>query len=316
MDKKPQSLGEKDKGSMAKNGTKEMEAESPFYLCSKAHKPDQSIIQIGPVYVGSDELLIIAGPCAVESEVQIHETAAAVKRAGAHVLRGGLFKPRTSPYSFQGLGLEGLNFFVNAAKEHGLLTVTEVMDLTHLDILAQHVDILQVGSRNMQNYPLLKALGALDKPVLLKRGLSSTVEELLAAAEYILVGGNHKVVLCERGIRTFQNHFRFTPDISALPLVHELSHLPIILDPSHCSGRREWVIPVAKAAIAAGADGLMVEVHPAPDKALSDGPQSLFPHQFQQLMDEMEGLAKALGRKLKRNKGNEKAHHTMPQANL
>lgn len=270
--------------------------EKPFYLCSKEHKPDPTVLDLGQVKVGSEQIIIIAGPCAVESEEQMLATAAAVKEAGGHVLRGGLFKPRTSPYSFQGLGMEGLNLLLNAAREHDLLTVTEVMDLEHLEKLADSVDILQVGSRNMQNYTLLRQLGKLDKPVLLKRGLSATVEEFLAAAEYILVGGNTKVILCERGIRTFQNHFRFTPDISAIPLVHELSHLPIILDPSHCSGNSAWVSAIARAGIAAGADGLMIEIHPRPEHALSDGQQSLLPGQFFTLMQEVRQVARAVGR--------------------
>ena len=254
------------------------------------------MVDLGGIKAGSDELLIIAGPCAVESEQQIMKTAAAVSQAGAQVLRGGLFKPRTSPYSFQGLGIEGLDMLVGAARKYNLLTITEVMDLAHLDLLAEKIDILQVGSRNMHNYPLLKALGRLKKPIVLKRGLSATVEEFLAAAEYILVEGNTQVLLCERGIRTFQNHFRFTPDISAIPLIHELSHLPIILDPSHCSGNRRWVGTIAKAAVAAGADGLMIEVHPDPDKALSDGPQSLYLNQFRDLMRQISEVARAVGR--------------------
>ncbi len=272
--------------------------QKPFYLCSREYKPDPTVLDFEKVKVGTEQLLIIAGPCAVESEEQMSTTAAAVKAAGGHVLRGGLFKPRTSPYSFQGLGMEGLNLLIDAAKEHNLLTITEVMDLEHVEKLAGSVDILQVGSRNMQNYPLLRQLGKLDKPVLLKRGLSATVEEFLAAAEYILVEGNNKVILCERGIRTFQNHFRFTPDISAIPLVHELSHLPILLDPSHCSGNSSWVSTIAKAGIAAGADGLMIEVHPSPEQALSDGQQSLLPGQFLTLMKEVRKVAGAVGRTL------------------
>jgi len=275
-----------------------MNSNRPFYLCSREFKANPSVVYLDEVQVGSKEILVIAGPCAVESEEQIFQAASAVKEAGAQVLRGGLFKPRTSPYSFQGLGAEGLQLLIEAAKEHGLLTVTEVMDLDHLDILAERIDILQVGSRNMQNYPLLRALGKLKKPVLLKRGLSATVEEFLAAAEYIMVEGNDQVILCERGIRTFQNHFRFTPDISSIPLIHHLSHLPIILDPSHCCGKREWVAPIALAAIAAGADGLMIEVHPEPENALSDGPQSLYPQQFITLMEQVKNVASAVGRGL------------------
>ncbi|RLB15792.1 MAG: 3-deoxy-7-phosphoheptulonate synthase [Deltaproteobacteria bacterium] len=269
-----------------------------FHLTSRAHQPDNTVFELGPVRIGTPDVAVIAGPCAVESEEQIRTLAHAVRSAGAHVLRGGLFKPRTSPYSFQGLGMEGLDMFVEAARENHLLTVTEVLDLDHIEVLSQRVDILQVGSRNMQNFPLLTRLGDLDKPILLKRGLSATIEELLSAAEYILLGGNTKVILCERGIRTFQNDLRFTPDISAIPVIHRLSHLPVLLDPSHSVGDREAVLPIARAAVAAGADGIMVEVHPHPDQALSDGEQSLNLDAFTRLMTDIGAVAGAVGRRL------------------
>jgi 3-deoxy-7-phosphoheptulonate synthase len=269
-----------------------------FHLASRAHQAEDTVIDLGPVSVGTTGLLIIAVPCAVESQDQIHTLARTVSCAGAHVLRGGLFKPRTSPYSFQGLGMQGLDMFEEAARANNLLTITEVLDLQHIDALHDHIDIFQVGSRNMQNFPLLKQLGQTQKPVLLKRGLSSTIEELLSAAEYILLEGNMKVILCERGIRTFQNDLRFTPDISAIPVIHRLSHLPVILDPSHSVGDRDTVLPIARAAVAAGADGIMVEVHPHPDRALSDGQQSLDPSLFVQLMRETERVARAVGRQI------------------
>ncbi|MBW2095726.1 MAG: 3-deoxy-7-phosphoheptulonate synthase [Deltaproteobacteria bacterium] len=269
-----------------------------FHLASRAHQAENTVISLGPMNIGTKDLTVIAGPCAVESEEQIRVLARAVSRAGAHVLRGGLFKPRTSPYSFQGLGMEGLDMFVQAARDNNLLTVTEVLDPEHIEALYERVDILQVGSRNMQNFPLLKQLGTLDKPILLKRGLSATIEELLSAAEYILLGGNTKVILCERGIRTFQNDLRFTPDISAIPVIHRLSHLPVILDPSHSAGDRDAVLPISRAAVAAGADGIMVEVHPHPDQALSDGEQSLDPAAFTRLITDIHAVANAIGRRV------------------
>jgi len=269
-----------------------------FHLASRAHQAENTVISLGPMNIGTQDLAVIAGPCAVESEEQVHILAKAVRLAGAHVLRGGLFKPRTSPYSFQGLGMDGLDMFVQAARENNLLTVTEVLDPGHIEVLYDRVDIFQVGSRNMQNFPLLKQLGALDKPVLLKRGLSATIEELLSAAEYILLGGNTKIILCERGIRTFQNDLRFTPDISAIPVIHRLSHLPVILDPSHSVGDRDAVLPISRAAVAAGADGIMVEVHPQPDQALSDGEQSLDPEAFTGLMRDIRAVATAVGRRV------------------
>lgn len=269
-----------------------------FHLASRAHQPDNTVFNLGPVRIGTEDLVVIAGPCAVESEEQIRTLARVVSSAGAHVLRGGLFKPRTSPYSFQGLGMEGLDMFVEAARENNLLSVTEVLDLEHIEVLSPRVDILQVGSRNMQNFPILKRLGYLDKPILLKRGLSATIEELLSAAEYILLGGNTKVILCERGIRTFQQDLRFTPDISAIPVIHRLSHLPVILDPSHSVGDRDAVLPIARAAAAAGADGIMVEVHPHPEQAVSDGEQSLDPAAFRGLMKDIRAVAGAVGRRV------------------
>jgi len=269
-----------------------------FHLAARAHQPENTVIDLGPVRVGGKDLLIIAGPCAVETEEQIRTLAKNANRAGAHVLRGGLFKPRTSPYSFQGLGMEGLDMFVDAARTNNLLTITEVLDPAHLETLHDRIDLFQVGSRNMQNFPLLRQLGKLDKPILLKRGLSATIEELLSAAEYILLEGNANVILCERGIRTFQNDLRFTPDISAIPLIHRISHLPVILDPSHSVGDRETVLPIARAAVAAGADGIMVEFHPHPDEALSDGSQSLDPAAFMQLVKDIRVVARAVGRRV------------------
>ena len=273
-------------------------SEHTFHLVSRAHKAENTVIDLGPARPGTSDLLVIAGPCAVESEDQIHTIARTVSSIGAHVLRGGLFKPRTSPYSFQGMGMEGLGMFVDAARANNLLTVTEILDLELIDALYDRIDIFQVGSRNMQNYSLLRQLGRLDKPILLKRGLSSTIEELLSAAEYILLEGNTKVILCERGIRTFQNDLRFTPDISAIPVIHRLSHLPVILDPSHSVGDRDMVLPIARAAVAAGADGIMVEIHPHPDEALSDGEQSLDQPSFIRLMKEMRAVAGAVGRRI------------------
>ncbi len=238
----------------------------------------------------------MAGPCSVESREQVREIASGVREMGASILRGGAFKPRSSPYSFQGLGEQGLKFLREAADENGLLVVTEIMDSKQIPMFLELVDILQVGARNCQNFSLLKELGRVDKPVLLKRGLSATIEEWLLAAEYLMVGGNHQVILCERGIRTFEKYTRNTLDLSAIPIVEKLSHLPIVVDPSHGTGRRDKVVPMARAAVAAGADGLLIEVHNAPDKALCDGAQSLLPEQFQKLMEEIRIIATALGR--------------------
>ncbi len=269
---------------------------SPYKLASRHFKPAGTIVKIGDVEIGGDRVVVMAGPCSVESRDQIGQVAEAVARSGAKVLRGGAFKPRSSPYSFQGMGEEGLKLLRKAADRNHLLLVSEVMDQTQIPLLAEHVDILQVGARNMQNYNLLRELGALRKPILLKRGISATIEELLLSAEYILSGGNYDVILCERGIRTFETSTRNTLDISAIPVVKSLSHLPILADPSHGTGRRDKVLPMARAAVAAGADGLLVEVHHDPDHALSDGAQSLFPQQFAELMGQLRGIASAVGR--------------------
>jgi 3-deoxy-7-phosphoheptulonate synthase len=268
----------------------------PFKLASRAFKPSDTILEVGDVQFGGKEVIVIAGPCSVESESQIHEIAALVKKMGAKILRGGAFKPRTSPYSFQGLGKEGLKLLKKAAEANGLLSISEVMEISQIEAMEKTIDILQVGARNMQNYPLLKELGKCRKPVLLKRGLSARIEEMLMSAEYILSEGNPQVIFCERGIRTFETYTRNTMDISAIPVVKKRSHLPIIADPSHGIGLRDKVIPMARAAVAAGADGLMIEVHNNPDKALSDGAQSLYPGQFEQLMRELRAIVKAIGR--------------------
>ena len=268
----------------------------PYKLAGRTFKREDTVVRIGDVSIGGSEVVAMAGPCAVESREQIREIAASVREMGATFLRGGAFKPRTSPYSFQGLGEEGLKYLREAADENGMLMISEVMDTTHIPVVSQYVDILQVGARNMQNFVMLKELGKVDKPVLLKRGLSATIEEWLLSAEYVMVGGNHQVILCERGIRTFEKYTRNTLDLSAIPIIEKLSHLPIVVDPSHGTGRREKVVPMARAAIAAGADGLLIEVHNHPDQALSDGAQSLYPEQFQGLMKEIRIIAAALGR--------------------
>jgi 3-deoxy-7-phosphoheptulonate synthase len=270
---------------------------APYKLASRHFRPEGSVVQLGKgVAVGGEQIVMMAGPCSVESPEQIETVAALVAKHGARVLRGGAFKPRTSPYSFQGLGLKGLEMLRTAADAHGLLLVSEVMDLTQIPMVIEYVDVLQVGARNMQNYNLLKEIGKVSKPVLLKRGISATLEELLLSAEYIMMGGNYNVVLCERGIRTFESYTRNTLDISAIPVIKKLSHLPIIVDPSHGTGRRDKVPPMARAAVAAGADGLLIEVHNDPEKALSDGAQSLYPAQFEQLIKELRMIAPAVGR--------------------
>lgn len=270
---------------------------SPYKLASRHFRPEGSIIQLGRgVAVGGPEIVMMAGPCSVESASQVETVAAVVAEHGARVLRGGAFKPRTSPYSFQGLGKQGLELLRRAADKYNLLVVSEVMDLTQISMMIDYVDIFQVGARNMQNYNLLKELGKVSKPILLKRGISATIEEMLLSSEYIMSGGNYDVVLCERGIRTFESATRNTLDVSAVPVVHKLSHLPIIADPSHATGRRDKVMPMARAAVAAGADGLLVEVHHDPEKALSDGAQALYPDQFAQLMKELRMIAPAVGR--------------------
>jgi 3-deoxy-7-phosphoheptulonate synthase len=268
----------------------------PYKLASRTFKPDNTVITIDEVRIGGDEVIVMAGPCSAETEEQVEAAAAAVKRAGAKVLRGGAFKPRSSPYSFQGLGEEGLRLLKSAADRHSLKLVSEVMDISQLDLMERYSDILQVGARNMQNFTLLRELGHSKKPIMLKRGISATIEEWLLSAEYILAGGNMNVMLCERGIRTFESATRNTLDISAIPVVRKLSHLPILVDPSHGTGKRDKVAPMARAAVAAGADGLLIEVHCDPDHALSDGAQSLFPAQFDRLMAELRIIAPAIGR--------------------
>jgi 3-deoxy-7-phosphoheptulonate synthase len=270
----------------------------PYKLASRTFKPDNTVVTVDEVRIGGDEVIVMAGPCSAETEEQVETTTAAVKRAGAKVLRGGAFKPRSSPYSFQGLGEEGLRLLKAAADRHNLKLVSEVMDISQLDLIERYSDILQVGARNMQNFTLLRELGRSRKPIMLKRGISATIEEWLLSAEYILAGGNMSVMLCERGIRTFESATRNTLDISAIPVVRKLSHLPILVDPSHGTGKRDKVAPMARAAVAAGADGLLIEVHNDPDHALSDGAQSLFPAQFDRLMAELRIIAPAIGRSI------------------
>jgi 3-deoxy-7-phosphoheptulonate synthase len=268
----------------------------PFKLVSREASVESSVIQVGGVPVGGSEIIIIAGPCAVESQEQMYLAAASVKKAGARILRGGAFKPRTSPYSFQGLEEEGLKYLADAAREYGLATVTEVIDSYSMEAALKYVDMIQIGSRNMQNFQLLREAGRARRPVLLKRGLSATVEEWLMAAEYIISEGNGDIVLCERGIRTFETYTRNTLDLSAVPLAKGLSHLPVVVDPSHATGERYLVGPMSRAAIAAGADGLMVEVHPNPQEALCDGHQSLSPEEFSSMALELNAVAAAVGR--------------------
>jgi len=269
----------------------------PFKLTSRTFQPANTVVRVKDVTIGGDRLVMMAGPCSIESREQIKAIAKLVKKTGANILRGGAFKPRSSPYSFQGLGEKGLVLLREAATENGLVCVSEVMESTLIPLLIEYVDILQVGARNMQNFSLLKELSKIRKPVLLKRGMSATIEETLMAAEYIMAGGNYQVILCERGIRTFEKYTRNTLDISAIPIIKKLSHLPIIADPSHATGRRDKVAPLARAAIAAGADGLIIEVHTDPDNALSDGAQTLFPDQFEKLMKELVVIAHAVEKK-------------------
>jgi len=270
----------------------------PYKLAGRTFHAEDTIIKVGDAVFGGDQVTVIAGPCSIESEHQLFTIAKAVKDAGAKVLRGGAFKPRTSPYAFQGMGEEGLKLLKAASQEFNIPTITEIMRENQLDICLEYVDILQVGARNMQNFPLLTELGKTRKPVFLKRGMAARIEELLMAAEYIMAGGNYQVILCERGIRTFENYTRNTLDISAIPVVKKLSHLPIVADPSHGTGIRSKVAPMARAAVAAGADGLAIEVHHDPDHAKSDGPQSLYPQQFARLMEEVRMIAWAIGRKI------------------
>lgn len=270
----------------------------PFKLASRDFHPENTVVRFHSTSVGDKDVVVIAGPCAVESREQMREIAWALKEAGIKVLRGGAFKPRTSPYSFQGLGYEGLEILAEVREETGMAVVTEVMDPKDVETVSHHADVLQIGARNMQNYALLHAVGEFGRPVLLKRGMMSTIEELLMSAEYILSHGNRNVMVCERGIRTFEAYTRNTLDINAVPALKQLSHLPVIVDPSHGTGRWELVAPVAKAAVAAGADGLIIEVHPNPDQALSDGAQSLKPEKLAALYRELKPLTEALGRSL------------------
>jgi 3-deoxy-7-phosphoheptulonate synthase len=272
---------------------------APYKLVGRQFRPHDTIIKLPKgVEIGGPEVVVMAGPCSVESREQVFKAAAMVSKAGAKVLRGGAFKPRSSPYTFQGLGEEALKLLREAAESHGLLVISEVMEISQIDLMLQYVDIFQVGARNMQNFNLLRELGKVRKPVLLKRGIAATIEELLLSAEYIMSGGNYNVILCERGIRTFETYTRNTMDISAIPIVHKLSHLPITSDPSHGTGLRDKVAPMARASVAAGADALLIEVHPDPDNALSDGAQSLFPEQFTELMAQLRIIAPAVGRRI------------------
>ena len=278
---------------------KVLKVQDPFKKANRLFKPDDSIINVNGTLIGGGNLGVMAGPCSVESEEQILEIARAVKNSGANFLRGGAFKPRTSPYSFQGLELEGLKLLEIAKKETGLNIVTEIMSTDYIDEFVDRVDVIQVGARNMQNFDLLKQLGKTNKPILLKRGIAATIEEWLMSAEYIMAGGNENVILCERGIRTYENYTRNTLDLSAIPVVKRLSHLPIIVDPSHAAGHWYLVEPLAKAAIAVGADGLMIEVHNNPQCALSDGQQSIKPAAFDELMKKVKVIAEMEGKKLR-----------------
>jgi 3-deoxy-7-phosphoheptulonate synthase len=270
----------------------------PYKLSSRTWRREKTIIKTRGVEIGGDKVVVMAGPCTIENEHQMFETARRVARSGATVLRGGAYKPRTSPYAFQGMGVEGLKLLRAAGDETGMATVSEVMEISQIEAMLDYVDILQVGARNMQNFNLLSALGQVRKPILLKRGMSATIQEWLLAAEYIMSGGNYEIILCERGIRTFETYTRNTFDISAIPVIEKLSHLPIIGDPSHAVGRRDKVMPLARAIVAAGGDGLLIEVHHDPEKAVCDGPQSLYPDQFTRLMDELRIIVPAVGRSL------------------
>jgi 3-deoxy-7-phosphoheptulonate synthase len=272
---------------------------APYKLAARSFRPQGTVVELpNGVKIGGEEVVVIAGPCSVESRDQLFTVAEQVAKAGARGLRGGAFKPRSSPYSFQGLGLEALKLLREAGDRFKLLVVSEVMEISQIEIMLPYVDVFQVGARNMQNFNLLRELGKIRKTILLKRGIAATLEELLLSAEYIMAGGNYDVVLCERGIRTFETYTRNTLDISAVPIIHKLSHLPIAIDPSHGTGLRDKVAPMARAALAAGTDALLIEVHHDPDKALSDGAQSLYPAQFSKLMDELRMIAPAVGRKI------------------
>ena len=269
---------------------------SPYKLASRHFKPEGTVLDVGGVEIGGHKVVCMAGPCSIESEEQIEQAAEIVASGGAQVIRGGAFKPRSSPYSFQGMGEDGLRLLRSAANRHNLRVVSEVMDQVQIPLLVEYADILQVGARNMQNFNLLRELGRVRKPILLKRGIAATIEELLLSAEYIMSGGNYQVLLCERGIRTFETSTRNTMDIAAVPVLKRLSHLPVIADPSHGTGKRDYVQAMARAAIAAGADGLLVEVHPDPDHALSDGAQTLRPDQFREMTQQIRAIATAIGR--------------------
>jgi len=269
---------------------------APYKLVSREAKRENTVVSVGGVPVGGQRVPVVAGPCAIESETQALETGRAVREAGASLYRGGAFKPRTSPYSFQGLGEKGLKILSKVRQETGLPIVTEVLDTETAELVAEHADCLQIGARNMQNFSLLRKVGRIRKPVLLKRGMSATIEELLLSAEYLLAEGNYDVILCERGVRTFADHTRNTLDLSAVPYVQRISHLPIMVDPSHGTGKRQKVLPLSRAAVAVGADGLLIEVHPHPEEALSDGPQALLPDMFSELMRQIRDLAGVVGR--------------------
>jgi len=270
--------------------------QKPFKLVSREVQPHKTSFKVGDVTIGGNEITIISGPCSVESREQFRTAALAVKASGARIVRGGAFKPRTSPYSFQGLGEEGLKIMAEISEEIGLPTISEVMEPEMVPMVSEYIDILQIGARNMQNYPLLNAIGHSHRPAMLKRGLSATIEEMLLAAEYILAGGNHNVILCERGIRTFETWTRNTLDISAVPVLQKVTHLPVFIDPSHGTGYADYVAPVSRAAVAVGADGLMIEMHPTPERALSDGEQSLTPEALSALIPELRRVARAVNR--------------------
>src|SRR5271165_4783900 len=272
---------------------------APYKLAGRSFRPQGTIVQFANgVQIGGDQVVVMAGPCSVESKEQLFTVAEQVAKAGARVLRGGAFKPRSSPYSFQGMGEEGLKLLRQAGDRFNMLVISEVMEISQIALMLPYIDIFQVGARNMQNFNLLRELGKVKKPVLLKRGIAATLEELLLSAEYIMAGGNYEVILCERGIRTFETYTRNTMDISAIPIIHKLSHLPMTADPSHGTGRRDKVAPMARASVAAGADALLIEVHCDPNQAWSDGAQSLFPEQFAKLMDELRMIAPAVGRSI------------------
>jgi 3-deoxy-7-phosphoheptulonate synthase len=272
--------------------------QQPFKLASRETRAEPSEVRVNGVAVGGKQVVVMAGPCSVESEAQVMEVAEAVRAAGASILRGGAFKPRTSPYAFQGLKAQGLQYLSDAKKKTGLPVVTEVLETESVELVAEHADILQIGARNVQNFTLLRRVGEAGKPVLLKRGMATSIQEFLLSAEYVLAAGNPNVMLCERGIRTFETTTRFTLDLNAVPVLKKLSHLPVVVDPSHGTGHWDLVAPMAKAAVACGADGLIIEVHPRPEEALSDGPQSLKPSRFAQLMRELRPVAEAVGRSL------------------